>query len=323
MVYRNGSGVPALEQLCMKTVATNLSRLREGCMGGVPDYIRIELFEAIRQRNPLLLHGQPLRALVSNAYFEELDFSNACNLGDADLLSIGPSLGKVRKLSLVCCHYISENAMACALRYCTSLTSLKLEMNSKITGDVCLCPDGCAGMVCREEKTGERCFEDAAARENNSIRPLERKLCEVFACSPVPCSPNRGRSQTGDSAGVGPDSTGSSACPLEQNGREDGASGQGEEADGSLVVEVQSGLSIHAFASLTNLSLAENKALCDEGVRHVVIHAVHLLELNLNKCEKLGEDVLSEIATTSLTKLSIGFLPNLSDRGQILSTHIP
>jgi hypothetical protein len=67
-----GSGtmweVPTLEQLCLSTIASRLVRLHEGCMDLVPDYLRYALFESVRQRNPLLLHGQTLRALVCGTH---------------------------------------------------------------------------------------------------------------------------------------------------------------------------------------------------------------------------------------------------------------
>lgn len=276
------------------------------------------MFEAIRQRNPLLLHGQTLRAIVANALFEELDFSNACNLKDADLLSIGPSLIKVRKLKVVGCHYISEAAMAFALQHCSSLTSLALEMNSKIRGDMCLGPDGSAGQhACETAGPGESVVEHGRGEEKS---PPERKLREVFACSPrgetpaAACARLEGRYRS--SAPHLP----SCKDPTEQDPTEGGNAGMvaGDEADVADLVlqslELQRGLSMLSFRTLTSLSLAESKALCDEGLRHVVRYGSNLVDLNLNKCEKLGADVLCEIGTTSLTKLSIGFLPNLSDR---------
>ena len=60
--------VPTLEQLCMSAIASRLVHLHEGCMDLVPDYLRYALFESVRQRNPLLLHGQTLRALVCGTH---------------------------------------------------------------------------------------------------------------------------------------------------------------------------------------------------------------------------------------------------------------
>eukprot|EP00802_Teleaulax_amphioxeia_P023523 Tamp_24114.p1 GENE.Tamp_24114~~Tamp_24114.p1 ORF type:complete len:279 (+),score=31.90 Tamp_24114:151-987(+) len=133
--------VPSLEQLCLSTVASNLVRLREGCMDLLPDYLRYALYESVRKRNPLLLHGQTLRALVCGSHFTNVDLSNASNLSDADLVAIAPSLEKATKLKMVSCHYVNEDAVATALRNSTSLTDLRLELNSKVTGAKSFCPD--------------------------------------------------------------------------------------------------------------------------------------------------------------------------------------
>ena len=47
---------------------------------------------------------------------------------------------QVAKLKIVCCHYLNEDAVAAALRCSTSLTDLRLELNSKVTGAKCFCP---------------------------------------------------------------------------------------------------------------------------------------------------------------------------------------
>jgi hypothetical protein len=262
---------------------------------------------------------------VANALFEELDFSNACNLKDADLVCIGPSLIKVTKLKVVGCHYISEGAMACALQHCSSLTYLALEMNAKIRGDTCLDPHGSAGQHAGETAgLGEGVVEHGRGQECSSRQ--ERKLREVFACLP-----SRGGHGT-PAAACAPLEGGyfsstphfpSCADPTGQSGHaragasNDAAVGWGEgECSPGLGLGSQRGLSLQSFRTLTRISLAESKALCDEGLRHVVRYGSALVDLNLNRCEKLGEEVLCAIATTSLTKLSLGFLPNLSDRGE-------
>ena len=202
-----------LEQICVSAVLSNLRLLQDHCMDGVPDYLRFQLFESIRAKNPLLLHGKILRAIVSGAHFEELDLKHACNLRDCDLEDIASSLVKVRKLEAAGCHYITEGAVATTLRQCTSLTSLKLESNSKVTGALCLCPD----------------------------------------------------------------------------------------------------VGTFSLSALTSLSMAESEGFCDAGLTSVVKRSTQLVDLNVCKCQALGEAALASLAIPTLTRLSVAFLPNLSD----------
>lgn len=215
--------VPTLEQMCLATVTSNLVRLRDGCMNGLPDYIRFQLFQSVQKRNPLLLHGQTLRAILSGAHFKDLDMSNACNLSDNDLAAIAPSLVKVRTLKLVSCHYISEHAIAAALRCCTSLTKLQLESCAKITGALCLCPDVLPPSLGVGQKDGVG-------------------------------------GRIGDHGPAGPNAA--TAC------------------------EWQGGGGMYTLSLLTELSLRENGAFCDEGLRHIAQHATSLENLCLSKCEK-------------------------------------
>lgn len=66
-------------------------------------------------------------------------------------------------------------------------------------------------------------------------------------------------------------------------------------------------------SQLTSLSLKENASFSDEGLGHIVAHATRLTELNLSKCQRLGPHALRAINMTGLTRLSLGFLPQLDD----------